>query len=214
MNKLLLVLLPLVILTFNQPVLAAQKVDPIITQNVLTTQVQKKELDQRAQILRAYLSKYNAPLADSAQDFVEAADMYELDWKLVAAISGVESTFGKYIPGGTDPRYTSYNGWGWGVYGTQAIYFKSWKEGIYTVSEGLRKNYYNKGLTNPYSINKVYAASPTWGAHVSYFLADMDKFEAQYKKIHAPETVLLGLSTPVAGTSGQFRVNTIQLAYR
>lgn len=133
-----------------------------------------KELDKRAQIIQAYLARYNSPLRYSAQNFVDAADEYDLDWKLVVSIAGVESTFGKFIPGG-------YNAWGWGVYGTQAIYFKSWKDGIFTVSAGLRKNYLNRGLNNPYAINKVYAASPTWGSKVSYFLNDLEKFKEQYE---------------------------------
>lgn len=143
--------------------------------------VEAKVMDKRARVLKAYLAKRNSPLQYHAQDFVDAADTYQLDWKLVAAISGVESTFGKFVPGGTDPQYTSYNAWGWGVYGTQAIYFKSWREGIFAVSKGLRTGYFNKGLTDPYSINRVYAASPTWGAKVSFFLGDMQRFEAGYK---------------------------------
>src|SRR5262249_29143298 len=83
--------------------------------------VEAKPVDQRAVILKDYLAQYNSPLENHAQDFVDAADSYGIDWKLVPAISGVESTFGKAIPGG-------FNGWGWGVYGTQAIYFKSWRE--------------------------------------------------------------------------------------
>ncbi|KKS11513.1 hypothetical protein A2617_02965 [Candidatus Daviesbacteria bacterium RIFOXYD1_FULL_41_10] len=137
-------------------------------------EVEAKQFDSRAQMLSSYLSKYNSPLQYQAQHFVDAADENNLDWKLVASIAGVESTFGKFIPGG-------YNAWGWGVYGTNAIYFNSWKDGIYTVSRGLRQNYFNRGLTTPDSINRVYAASPTWGTKVSYFLTDMEEFEKEYK---------------------------------
>ncbi len=134
-----------------------------------------KPLDPRAEILHDYLAQYNSPLTDHAADFVEAADTYGVDWKLVPAIAGVESTFGKDIPGG-------YNGWGWGVYGNQAIYFNSWRDGIFTVTAGLKDNYISKGITDPYSINRTYAASPAWGAHVSYFLADINKFAQNYPK--------------------------------
>ncbi len=133
-----------------------------------------KKLDPQAEILAAYLAKYNSPLQHHAQDFIDAARVYNLDWKLVASIAGVESTFGKFIPGG-------YNGWGWGVYGTQAIYFNSWTEGIFTVSKGLRENYVNKGLTEPYAMNRVYAASFHWGGNVTYFMNDLEKFAANYK---------------------------------
>lgn len=138
-----------------------------------------KQLDYRAKILQDYLTKFNSPLALHAQDFIEAADTHQLDWKLVPAIAGVESTFGKRTPGNS--LYPSYNGWGWGVYGTQAIYFKSWREGIFTVSEGLRKNYFNKGLTTPTTINPVYAASKTWGRNVDFFMNEMEKFANSYE---------------------------------
>lgn len=131
--------------------------------------IEAKKADARVVILKNYFAKFNSPLEDSATHFVEAADKYQVDWKLVAAISGVESTFGKRIPGG-------YNGWGWGVYGDQALGFKSWKDGIYTVTEGLKKNYIDKGLTEPLTMNRIYAASPTWGVKVNYFMGEIDKF--------------------------------------
>lgn len=151
-------------------------------------QISAKKLDKRAQVLSAYLAKFNSPLQYHAQDFIEAADRYQLDWKLVPAISGVESTFGKNIPGG-------FNGWGWGVYDTQAIYFKSWKDGIFTVSEGLRKGYFDKGLRDPYSINKLYATSPYWGRSVTYFSQDLEKFEKGYLDKEASETSNLLMPT-------------------
>lgn len=159
-------------------------------------------INRRVQILEAYFQKYNSPLKPYSRDFVMAADKYNLDWRFVVAISGVESTFGKFIPGGTDPRYSSNNGWGWGVYGTQAIYFKSWTEGIYTVSAGLRKNYLDKGLVEPYSINRVYAASSTWGSHVTYFLEDIARFADLYEKDH-PELRFEDLAVKIAGASAK-----------
>lgn len=195
LNKKIAILILLIPFIFQGPVLAKEE-EPI-TQS---ENIESKEIDKRTMILQAYLAKYNSPLQYQSQHFVEAADKYSLDWKLVAAISGVESTFGKFVPGGTYPAYTSYNAWGWGVYGTQAIYFGSWKNGIYTVSEGLRKNYFNKGLQDPYSINRVYAASPTWGSRVSYFLADMEKFQKEYEQ-NTPDMISYDFVSQTAGTS-------------
>ena len=133
-----------------------------------------KEHDNRVAILREFLGQYNSPLVPFASDFVEIADKYNLDWKLVAAISGVESTFGKQIP------YSSFNGWGWGIYGDNMIRFSSWTEGIETVSEGLRTNYLNKwGAKDVYEIGRFYAASPTWAQRVSYFMRKISEFKDQ-----------------------------------
>lgn len=138
-----------------------------------TAKVEVKKLDPRAQVLADYFKQYNSPFQYQAQDFIDAADAYGIDWRLVPAISGVESTFGKAIPGG-------YNAWGWGVYGNQALGFNSWRDGIFTVAGGLKKGYIDKGLTDPYAMNRVYAASPTWGSRVNLFLNDIQNFASSY----------------------------------
>lgn len=148
-----------------------------LTASASSAQLQKtlgiKERDNRGKILKAFLQKYNSPLVDSANDFVKNADANNLNWKLVASISGVESTFGKFIP------YNSFNAWGWGVYGNNVIYFSSWREGIETISKGLRENYIDKGAENIYQIGRIYAASPTWASRVEYFMQKMTEFEMQ-----------------------------------
>ena len=127
--------------------------------------------DIRVKILKEFLESYNSPLAPFAEDFVNTADTYNLDWRLVAAISGVESTFGHQIPQG------SYNGWGWGVYGNNVIYFPSWKDGIQTISKGLRERYMDgRGATNVYEIGRTYAASPAWASHVENYMNRISDF--------------------------------------
>ncbi len=117
-----------------------------------------------------------------------------MDWKLVPAIAGVESTFGKFTPGG-------YNGWGWGVYGTQALYFNSWRDGIFTVSKGLKENYINNGLTDPYSMNRIYAASPVWGSKVAYFMNDIDQFSKTHRAL-SENSLPVNYSDPELKTAG------------
>lgn len=180
--------------------------------NILAAEMKMPEdivsgkVDKRAKILEAYLDKYNSPLKSEAKTFIDAADEYKIDWKLVPAIAGVESTFGKFTPGAVS--YPSYNGWGWGVYGNQALYFRSWREGIYTVSEGLRLHYYNQGLTNPYSINRIYAESPFWGAKVAYFISDLEKFEKDYLN-KTEQTIInaqLDINANIAGVSAEQKI--------
>jgi hypothetical protein len=133
--------------------------------------VEKTGADLRVKILTNYLKQNNSPMVANAADFVAAADKYNLDWKLVAAISGVESTFGQQIP------TNSYNAWGWGVYGDNVINFKSWKDGINTVSQGLRERYMNQwGGKDIYQIGAVYASSPAWAGHVELYLNRIQEF--------------------------------------
>lgn len=171
--------------------------DTLVDQRPVST-INFKQMDERAKILSDYLASYNSPLQYNAQDFIDAAKIYNLDWKMLPAIAGVESTFGKFIPGG-------YNAWGWGVYGTQAIYFRSWKDAIFTIAKGLRENYLNKGLIEPYAINRVYAASPHWGGNVSYFMKDLEKFANDFE-LNQVQTENMGTTPKIAALSGQLNL--------
>lgn len=169
-NKILFfILIVLTSLTFGQALIPGE----IAPENRSIPEVESKSLDPRAEILSDYFASYNSPLEYHAQDFVDAADEYSVDWKLVPAISGVESTFGKHSYG--------FNAWGWGIYGDNRLGFTSWREGIFTVTAGLKTGYIDKGLTSPYTMNRVYAASPSWGWKVDYFMKDLEKFASTQK---------------------------------
>jgi hypothetical protein len=130
--------------------------------------------DERVAKLQTFLQSYNSPLASEAKTFIDEADRNNLDWKLVAAIAGVESTFGLQIPA------NSYNAWGWGIpTGAQSgIAFTSWRYGITTVSEGLAKNYYGRGAKTIYDVGWMYAANGnSWGSHVLYYLNKLADFQ-------------------------------------
>lgn len=128
--------------------------------------------DRRVAILYTFLSGYNSSLKEYSFDVVKAADKYDLDWRLLPAISGVESTFGRQIP------ENSYNAWGWGIYGNNIIRFASYPDAIETISKGLRENYIDRwGAKNTYQIGRFYAASPTWAQRVVYF---MEKIDSSY----------------------------------
>lgn len=175
MNKLFLLTILLVsIFSFVPKALADNSSGPSAS---LQTIIPKESEDSRVKILKSFLEKYDSPLTGFATEFVENADRYNLDWRLVAAISGLESTFGKFIP------YNSYNGWGWGVYGDNVIRFSSWNDGIQTVSKGLRENYIDKwGAENIYQIGRLYAASPTWASRVSYLMNKIQEYALSSSK--------------------------------
>jgi len=143
----------------------------------LNSAIVLKNEDNRATVLREYLEEKKSPLAPYAQVFIENADKYNLDWRLVASIAGLESSFGKHIP------YDSYNGWGWGVYGTNVKRFNSWNDGIETISKGLSENYLTKGqYSDPYIIGPKYAASPTWAVRVTYFMNQIEDYRVKKSK--------------------------------
>lgn len=191
-NTKLLIILIIIALLIVSPV---KGIDSNPSTQFTPPVIEAKELDPKAKILASYLSQYGSPLTYHAQDFIDAADEYGVDWKLVPSIAGVESTFGKHSYG--------YNAWGWGIYGDQTLDFASWRTGIFTVTGGLKENYINKGLTNPYLMNRVYAASRTWGAHVTYFMEDLEDFEQNYDS----QPKVASSLTKTAGASAQLTFN-------
>ncbi|MBI3385485.1 glucosaminidase domain-containing protein [Candidatus Gottesmanbacteria bacterium] len=153
-----------------QPILAVETVAETAGMLAAVAPIPK---DTRAQRLEAYLASHDSPLTQDADFFVSEADRLNIDWKLVAAIAGVESTFGKQIPTG------SYNAWGWGVFtgALDGVHFTGWRDGITQVSEGLKTNYFDKGAKTIYDVGWIYAANGnSWGNHVQFFLDQIDKF--------------------------------------
>src|SRR3989344_2085956 len=99
---------------------------------VLTPQVNPKQADDlRVEAVKNMFRQNNSPLEPYAQVYVEAADKYNVNWRLLPAISGLESSFGKFL------MPNSYNAYGWGG---GHIYFKDWKDGIFTITQTLRTN--------------------------------------------------------------------------
>jgi hypothetical protein len=122
--------------------------------------------EQKVQIIQAFLAKHNSPMTDNAQDFVDAAEQYNLDYRLAPAIAGVESTFGKRVY----PQSHNPFGWGGGY-----IMFDSWRDAIYTVSKGLSEKYVADGLDTPLKMQRRYAPpSSTWGAKVDFFMKKIE----------------------------------------
>lgn len=135
--------------------------------------LKKNYIDQRDYYLKNYLSEKSSPLTPFSKIFIASADKYNIDWRLVAAITGVESSFGKRVP------YGSYNAYGWanGKYN-----FKSWEDSIEHVSRALREKYYNKGADDIEKIARRYAPpSSTWAWKVKYFMEKIDSAPIQFE---------------------------------
>lgn len=129
-------------------------------------------VDLRKERLATFFKKYNSPLTDYSGQFIYWADRYNIDWRLVPAITGVESTFGKRIP------YKSYNAYGWA---NGNYRFKSWDESIEHVSKTLREKYYDKGATNINKIARRYAPpSNSWSWKVKFFMKKIDSTPVEF----------------------------------
>jgi len=127
----------------------------------------------RKEALEKFFEKYKSPLKGNAQTFIDEADRYGIDYRLIPSISCMESTCGKFLIEG------SYNPFGWGIYGDNAIYFNDYTHAIETVAEGLNKGYFSKGLNTVEKIAPVYTPpnSYNWQKGVSFFMNEISSFE-------------------------------------
>jgi len=133
---------------------------------LLTEQTKQSfAVDERYLKLHAYLTRINSPLADYSAQFIISADKYGIDWRLLPAISGLESAFATQMVPGT------YNAYGWGG---GYISFKDWYDSIDTVSKALRENYYDRGYDTPEKIAPVYAPPCSyWASAVTKFMNEI-----------------------------------------
>ncbi len=131
-------------------------VEETILETAISITPQDIENQRKIDNIRKFFEKRNSPLAKYAQEFVFAAKEYGIDYRLVAAISIVESSGGLH-------NFRHYNAWGWGSYG-----FDNWKDGIWSVSKGLATGYYAKGLDTPYEIARIYCppSASSWAGKV------------------------------------------------
>lgn len=116
--------------------------------------------------LKAFLQKYNSPMTDNAGTFIRVADEYGIDYRLLPAISCLESGCGKQMP------YQSYNAFGWGVYGGNYISFEDFDDAIETVGAGLNKGYFSKGANTVEKIAPIYnPPNPIeWGGNIRMYM--------------------------------------------
>jgi len=118
--------------------------------------------------IKIVLKKYDSPLVDEVDSFIQACEKYDLDCYLLPSIAGLESTFGRYI------LANSYNPFGWGG---GRIVFANWSEGIESVAKGLKENYLNRGALTVNQIGRIYSESPTWAPRVSWFIKQFENEE-------------------------------------
>jgi len=141
---------------------------------VLGKSIVRKEA--RPLILKKYLESHNSPLAEHSEFMIETAEKYNLDWRLLPAIAGQESTFCRNLPP------DSHNCWGWGIHTRGTLGFDSWETAIETVAKGLKKEYVNKGYKTPEQIMRKYCprsiteAGGSWAEGVKYFINQIEHF--------------------------------------
>ena len=98
--------------------------------------------------LTQFLRNKGSPLADHVGSIIEASNRHRVDPRLLVAIAGGETSFGK---AGRGPRV--HNAWGIGP----GRSYGSWAEGIDAAAKLLRSGYLDKGLTSLAAIQQKWA---------------------------------------------------------
>jgi hypothetical protein len=128
--------------------------------------------DARAQLVANFLARHNSPLEphdDYGALFVEIADRYDIDFRLLPAIAMQESNLCKVIP------ENSYNCLGFGVHSRGTLRFESYEANFERAARELKANYIDQGLTTPEEIMRKYTPSSkgSWAASVNQWMAEM-----------------------------------------
>ncbi len=121
--------------------------------SIFSSPVRAEEASSAEEIrLNLVLKKYHSPMEGQEKLLIATAKKYNLDWTLIAAIAGTESSFGKYMP------YQCINPFGWGIYGDHKLCFSSFAEAIQVVGQTIGTKYNTSSLE---TIARTYNPSHT-----------------------------------------------------
>ena len=93
----------------------------------------------------SFLTAHGSPMAGAGASFVAAGRSTGIDPRYLVALTGAESSFGKYL-------FRPFNPFGWGT-----RTFSSWDEAVRTVATGLATAYLPEGRTSVFSIASKYS---------------------------------------------------------
>lgn len=137
--------------------------------------VKANEFDLRPLQMRTVLLRYDSPMVGLEEELIAIAEENNLDWTLMAAIAGTESSFGKRMP------YQCLNPYGWGIYGDNKLCYDSFADAAKAVATGLSTRYNTTSLE---TIARTYNTVSTdgWLSHTRFF---MDKIKSAGVPVHS-----------------------------
>ncbi len=135
------------------------------------------------------LSRYSSPMTGTGAVFVREGEEHGVDPAFLVAITGAETSFGRYLysQGGDVCTFNAFN-WFYGPTWPQSD-FASWEEGIARVAEGISGSlYYGSGLTSVDAISFRYCPVGTaeWLANVRAFMLTLGGDPADTRLGYSP----------------------------
>ena len=136
-------------------------------------EVPAPQSDPRTVRIQTYFQHYECPAADLAADFVLAADRHKLDWRLLPAISMIESAGGK--------GFMNNNIFGWD---NCRVKFSSVRAGVYIVAEQLATSGRYRAKTVP-DLLRTYNPVPGYGERVRSVMRELGPAEVSTPKFQS-----------------------------
>lgn len=136
------------------------------------------KVDPRKAKLYNFFAHYNAPVGLNIDDFLETADKYNLDYRLLPAIAGSESTFGRHTPSCAD-----FNPFGWTSTTSPCGFwrFATFGEAIRFVGEKIATGtyyttYQRTGKISDLAISYNPGGTEEWTYKVTRFMEEIDEY--------------------------------------
>lgn len=114
--------------------------------------------------LQKFLSSHGSPMAPHAAEILTAAARYGVDHRLVVAIAGVESTFGRHCRG--------FNAWGWNNGSTR---WTSWPASIDSYTKAFARGYPDRADIKRFARRYNPNTPKAWASKVAYFMTAIDR---------------------------------------
>ncbi len=174
------IIIPLVLFLFMSALgvviyekIAIENAEEVVrSQKIAQEMAKREEKNEKIRKLEKFMAKYKSPLYPYAKLIVEQAYENNIDYRLIPSIAMNESTLCKAIP------FNSYNCWGWGIYGDTVTRFNSYEDAVETISRGLRKYYYDRGMASPSAIMRSYTPSSPdgiWARKIHMWYEQIEK---------------------------------------
>lgn len=104
---------------------------------------------EMVKLIDRYLEQHDSPMMGLGKEFWEQGRRHKVDPRLLVAISGNETGFGRLLTS----RYNAFN---WFYRGIWDSHYSSWSEAITSVTRGIRQYYFEEGRTSIEALGAKY----------------------------------------------------------